>query len=186
MKSYLIGIALLMATSAIAQTSRPEPKVAGNTQQSGESLTLDWPDSEKWKIGDDQENADQHVVDLIHEGETIDNWTELGNMTSIKGVVNVNVTTAMNMMFDQSKKDAPNAKLTFLEKDEQAENPWIIFVIEAPGFANDNRPESQLWYIVQGKQGLYTNFRAIRKAAIPATLQKKWMAFFKTGKIVYK
>lgn len=74
--------------------------------------------------------------------------------------------------------------VTFIEKDESVEYPWIIFTIECPSFKNDKTPESQLWYVVQGKTSLYTNFRAIKKAEIPENLKEKWTKFFKTGKIV--
>ena len=159
----------------------------GNEQLSGESLMLDWPDNENWKVGDDQENAQRHVIDLIHSNETIDNWTELGNMTSIKGITTkIPMDKAMSYIFDKAKQESPNAKLTFIEKDENVEYPWIIFTIEAPGFKNDKRPESQLWYIIQGKQALYTNFRAIKQDRIPDDLKEKWTKFFKTGKIVSK
>lgn len=159
----------------------------GNEQQTGESLMLDWPDSENWKVGNDQENAEQHVLDLIHSNETIDNWTELGNMTSIKGMTaKIPMDKAMDIMFEQAKQNAPKAKLTFIEKNENTEYPWIIFTIEAPSFKDDKTPESQLWYIVRGKQALYTNFRAVKKATVPADLKEKWTKFFKTGKIVNK
>lgn len=158
----------------------------GNEQQGGESLMLNWPDEENWKVGDDQENGTQHVLDLIHSNETIEKWTELGNMTSIKGVKGVPVDKAMELMYEQSKKEAPKAKLTFIEKDENAEYPWIIFTIESPSFKNDKTPESQLWYIIQGKQALYTNFRAVKQATISTELKDKWIKFFKTGKIVNK
>jgi hypothetical protein len=93
---------------------------------------------------------------------------------------------AMNLMYEQSKQNSHKAKLTFLEKDENAEHPWILFMIESPDFKNDKRPESQLWYIVQGKTSLYTNFRAVKQATISAELQAKWVSFFKEGKVVYK
>ena len=157
-----------------------------NQEQVVESFMLDWPLKENWKVGDNQENSKQHIVDFIHSNETFDNWTELGNMTSIKGIKGVPITTAMNLMSDQSKLNSPKAKLTFIEKDEDAEYPWIIFTIESPNFKNDKNSESQLWYIVQGKQALYTNFRAIKQAAIPAELKVRWIEFFKTGKVVNK
>lgn len=158
----------------------------GNQQQVGESLMLDWLAKENWKVGDNQENSQQHIIDFIHSDETIDKWTELGNMTSIKGITGVPITTAMNLMFDQSKLNSPKSKLTFIEKDEKAEYPWIIFTIESPNFKNDKNPESQLWYIVQGKQALYTNFRAVKQATIPAEFKASWIAFFKTAKIINK
>ena len=161
-------------------------KYCGNKQLEGESLLLNWPENEKWKIGNSQENASMAMLELIHSNETLEKWTEFGNMMSIKGALNIPMENAMNMMFEQTKKNAPKAKLTFIEKDEKTEYPWIIFTIESPSFKNDKTPESQLWYVVQGKTALYTNFRAVKQATIPADLKDKWTAFFKTGKIVYK
>jgi hypothetical protein len=123
---------------------------------------------------------------MIHANETIDKWTELGNMTSIKGIKGIPVERAMVLMYDQAKQNAPKAKLTFIEKDETVEFPWILFTIEAPSFKNDKTPESQLWYIIQGKQALYTNFIAVKKPTIPTELKEKWMPFFKSGKVVHQ
>jgi tetratricopeptide (TPR) repeat protein len=159
-------------------------KFCGNKKQKNESLMLDWPDAENWKVGSQQENDKMTLVELIHANETLENWTEIGTMTSIKGAKNVGLDKAMNLMYDQSKINSPKAKLTFIEKDENAEFPWIIFTIECPNFKNDKTPESQLWYIVQGETALYTNFRAVKKAEISPDLKTRWIAFFKTAKVV--
>lgn len=158
----------------------------GNKQLDGESLMLHWPESENWKVGHSQENGNIALIELIHSNETIEKWTEMGNMMSIKGAKNIQMDQAMNMMFEQTKKSAPKAKLTFIEKDDKAEHPWVLFTIESPSFKNDKTPESQLWYVVQGKTALYTNFIAVKKSSIPQDFRDKWVAFFKTGKIVYK
>lgn len=168
------------------QADRYLNQFCGNEQLGGESLMLDWPESENWKLGNSQENEQMAMLELIHSNETLENWTEMGTMMSIKGIQNLPMDKAMNLMFDQAKQNSPKAKLTFLEKDETAEYPWVIFTIESPNFKNDKRPESQLWYVVQGKTSLYTNFRAIKKAAIPTDLKDKWIKFFKAGKVVYK
>ncbi len=168
------------------QAAKYITQYCGNEQNAGESLMLDWPESEGWKIGSSQEDEQMVMIELIHADETLENWTEIGSMLAIKGVKNVPMDEAMNMMFEQAKQKSPKSKLTFIEKDESAEYPWIIFTIESPNFKNDKRPESQLWYIVQGKQALYTNFRAVKQESIPNELKVKWIAFFKTGKIVYK
>jgi tetratricopeptide (TPR) repeat protein len=158
----------------------------GNEQQSGESLMLEWPESENWKIGSNQENDQMAMLELIHSNETLEKWTEFGSMISIKGAKNIPMDKAMNMMFDQAKVNSPKAKLTFIEKDENVEYPWILFTIESPSFKNDKTPESQLWYIVQGKQALHTNFRAVKQATVPSDLKDKWIKFFKTGKVINK
>jgi len=169
MKKLLTLIALIIATGAFAQ----------------ETLQLEWPAKEKWKPAV-QENAQMKLTELVRGKETLEKWTEMGNMTVIKGVKGVPVDAAMNMMFEQSKKNAPKAKLTFIEKDDKAEHPWIIFTIESPEFTDDKNPESQLWYIVQGDTALYTNFYAVKKATISDDLKAKWTAFFKTGRVVSK
>jgi tetratricopeptide (TPR) repeat protein len=168
------------------QADRYLNQFCGNEQQVGESLILDWPDSENWKIGTNQENDEVAMIELIHADESIENWTEFGNMMAIKGARNIPVDKAMNMMYDQAKQNSPKAILTFIEKDESIEYPWIIFTIECPNFKNDKRPESQLWYIVQGKTALYTNFRAVKQTQISNELKDKWIKFFKSGKIVTK
>ena len=167
-----------------SQAGKYLSQFCGNEQQLGESLSLHWPEDENWKIGSKQENEQMDMLELIHSDETLENWTEFGSMMSIKGAKNIPMDKAMNLMFEQSKQNSPKAKLTFIEKDESVEYPWIIFTIESPSFKNDKTPESQLWYVVQGKTSLYTNFRAVKKAEIPEDLKEKWIKFFKTGKIV--
>ncbi len=151
-----------------------------------ESFVVDWPANEHWKIGDDQEDAMQHVVDYIHDSEAIDKWTEMGNMTSIKGITGLAIDTAMILMFSSAKVTAPEAELTFIEKGEMEGRKWIIFSIEAPRFLDDASPESQLWFVLQGKYGLFTNFVAIRKPKLPEEFKSKWAAFFQKGRLVYK
>jgi tetratricopeptide (TPR) repeat protein len=158
----------------------------GNEQQNGESLSLHWPENENWKIGSNQENDYMTMLELIPSNETFENWTEIGTMMSIKGVKNVPMDKAMEMKFEDLKKSSPKAKLTFIEKDESVEYPWIIFTIECPKFKNDKNPESQLWYITQGKTSLYINFRAVKESTVPANLRDKWIKFFKTATIVYQ
>jgi tetratricopeptide (TPR) repeat protein len=158
----------------------------GKEQSPGESLMLHWPEEENWKVGSRQEDESMVMLELIHADETLDNWTEFGSMMSAKGVKNLPMEKAMNMMYDQAKQNAPKAKLTFIEKDETAEHPWILFTIEAPRFNNDKTPESQLYYIIRGQEALYINFRAVKEKAISDEQKEKWIQFFKSGKIVDK
>ncbi|RDC63921.1 tetratricopeptide repeat protein [Adhaeribacter pallidiroseus] len=173
-------------TNGDPQASKYLNQFCGNEQLTGESLVLNWPEKENWKIGNSQENEEMAVIELIHTNEKLDNWTEFGYMSSIKGVTNVPMDKAMNLMFQQTKQNSSKAKLTFIEKNEAVKNPWILFMIEAPNFKNDKKPESQLWYVVQGETSLYTNFRAVKQSSIPDDLKEKWINFFKEGKLVYK
>ena len=151
-----------------------------------EFLNLKWPKNENWKEQTPQENDKMKFVELLRNNETFENWTEIGTCTAYKNSINVPCNVVMNMTFENLKKKSPKAKLTVIEKDEKAEFPWILFTIECPNFIDDNKPESQLWYIIQGKTSLYTNFRAVKKATIPSELKEKWIPFFKSGKMIYQ
>ena len=87
----------------------------GNEQQGGESLILNWPESENWKVGSRQENEKMVMLELIHSNETLEKWTEIGTMVTIKGLTTITVDQFMKIMIDQAKKNSPKAKLTFIE-----------------------------------------------------------------------
>jgi hypothetical protein len=152
--------------------------------QSGESLMIEWPKEGKWKVGSSQENEKMHMLEIIHEDESLENWTEMGTMMSLKAVRIDDIEKVMTLMYQQSKQNAPDAKLTFIEKKDDAKYPWILFSIEAPAFKNNPKPESQIWYCIQGEKTLYNNFIAFKKASISKDEVKKWSKIFKTSKIV--
>src|SRR5262249_52392265 len=68
--------------------------------QNGENFKIIWPEEYKWKVGSNQENDKQHMIEMIPGNETIDKWTIIGTMLTIKGVQNVPMEVAMNLMFD--------------------------------------------------------------------------------------
>lgn len=153
----------------------------GKTQ---ESLKINWPEEYKWKIGSNQEDASIHMIELIPEKETVEKWTIIGTMMSIKGVQNAPVEAVMQTIYKQSLKNAPKATLTMLEKDESGKNHWIIFKIEAPSFLNDKKPESQLFYVIQGDTSLYSNFVAIKEKTLSKKFADTWINVFKESELV--
>jgi hypothetical protein len=153
-------------------------------QEKTENLQINWPEEYKWKIGSNQEDKSVHMMELVPGNETVEKWTIIGTMLSIKGAENVPMDAVMNMTFDQAKIGAPKAKLTVVEKDEKALHPWILFKIEAPNFKDDKNPESQLYYVVQGDQSLYSNFVAIKEKVLTDEFVEKWTKVFKASEIV--
>jgi hypothetical protein len=160
--------------------------VINSRGQEKENLVIVWPEEYKWKIGSNQENESVHMMELIPGDEKIEKWTIIGTMMAIKGVKLDQIDKAMNLMYDQTKQNAPKATLTFIEKDEAAKNPWILFKIESPSFKNDKNPESQLYYIIQGQTSLYSNFVALREKKLTDDFVNKWKAVFKASKLVYQ
>lgn len=151
-----------------------------------ERFELPWMNDINWKINSNQENEIMQLTEFIHPDESSVFWTELGIMIKSKGTKNTKLEDAMNMMYEQTKKNAPSVKLTFLEKNEKSEFPWIIFKTEAENYKKDNQPESELWFIIQGNQALYSNFIAIKKDHLTEDFQTFWMDYFKNGKILFE
>lgn len=149
-----------------------------------ESLLIDWPESEGWKIASQQDDAERKTIELLKNNETFDNWSEIGTMYIYKKIgasMNIPIAETMNIMYKSAKNTYPTAKLTMLEKDETAKYPWIIYKIEC---ATGGYSESQVWYAVQGTNALFLNFRAVKQGSIPPELQSQWIKFFKSSKIV--
>jgi hypothetical protein len=155
-----------------------------NFSFSQESLKIVWLEKYEWKVLSTQEDDKIHVIEIIPGKDKEDNWSMLGQMMSIKGVKGISMDNAQEMMFNQTKENAPKSKLTFLEKDEDSENPWILFKIECPEFNNDPNPESQLWYIKQGETSLFVNFIALKKKKLKPDFVEEWSRVFKSSEIV--
>jgi hypothetical protein len=150
--------------------------------QAQENLKIVWPEEYKWKIGSNQEDSTQHMIELIPSDETIDKWTIIGTMLSVKGVQNA----AMNIMFEQTKQSAIKPTLTLIERNDTTKNAWIIFKIETPRFKGDKNPESQLYYIIQGNTSLYMNFVAIKEKSLSNDFVEKWTKVFKSSELLYQ
>jgi hypothetical protein len=174
MKKIILSFAIVVLAS-----------ISSMAQQQGENLKIVWPEEYKWVVGSNQEDKSVHMMELIPGNETLQKWTMMGNMLSIKGAKNVPMDVAVNMTFEQAKQQAPKAKLTVIEKDEKAKNPWVLFKIEAPNFLNDKNPESQLYYIIQGNDALYSNFIALKEKTLKDDFVAKWTKVFKASEIVY-
>jgi len=171
-QSILIAAFLILTASAHGQKQ--------------ENLKIIWPEEYKWKIGSNQEDGNISMLELIPGDETLEKWTIMGTMMSLKGAKNIPMDAIMQTMIDQAKQNAPKATLTLIEKNESDKSHWIIFKIESPRFNNDKNPESQLYYIIQGETSLYTNFVAIKEKSLSKEFVDKWTAVFKSSEIIWQ
>ena len=161
-------------------------KLCLNKWDSSEAFSLDWPVGEKWHIQSSVEDSTYSLMEFLKEGESPDTWTEYGAMLTVREIEGTNLDGFANVILQEFKSRAPKAKMRVIEKNLNEKYPWIILALEAPKTTNHLFPESQLWYIVQGKETMYGNFRAVKSKTLKKELIKKWSAFFKTGKIVGK
>ena len=157
-----------------------------NAAQAQENLQIAWPGEYKWKIGSDQKSGNTRMIELLAGNESFKNWTIIGTMLSLMGSTSVSVEQAMNATYNQTLKNAPKAKLKMIEKGTKSGSPWILFRIESPKFNNSAIPESQLYYIIQGKSALYSNFVAVKQPALSVLFVEKWAKVFKNSMLVSK
>ncbi len=155
-----------------------------NKKQTKESFVLHWPEDKNWNIAGNQENNEMIFVELLRNDETFDNWSEIGTMQTIKGMVNIPLDELMNNLYENAKQNCPKAVLTPIEKGENEEFPWIIFTIECDFYNNIKAAESHFYYLVQGNESLYINFIGVKTEKILNDKKKEWIDFFKSGKIV--
>lgn len=157
-----------------------------NITKAQENLQIAWPGEYKWKIATNQKSGNAVMVELIPGNESLNNWSIIGTMLSMMGSTNVSVEKAMNMTYSQTLKNAPLARLKMIEKGVKAGSPWILFRIQSPKFNNSPVPESQLYYIIQGRRALYSNFVAIKKPELGVLFVDKWAKVFKNSALVGK
>lgn len=157
-----------------------------NAQPRQEVLKIFWPTAYKWKIGSNQTTGNQQLVELVPGNETINNWSIIGSMLVMKGSRVAKIASVPPMLLAQTHKRSATAKLTVLEQSEVAANKWVLFKVEAPNYVNSPKPESQLYYVVQGQSALFVNFVAIKQAKLPADFVKQWSAIFKQSRITIK
>lgn len=173
MKKYIFLITLL----GIANTVFSQEKI--------ENLNVTWPEEYKWKVGNSQEDKTMHFMELVPGNESIDKWSIIGTMMSLKNVHDLSMNEAVKLFHAQTKAQAPDAKLTVLEKNETVKNPWVLFKIEVEKYLSDAKPESQLYYIIQGDSSLFVTFVGIKEKEISKKFEEQWSNVFKTSKLVY-
>ena len=155
-------------------------------QKKDESLKIIWPEEYKWKIGSHQEDKTTDFMEIIPGKEDINKWTMIGTMMSMKNVTSATSDMIVDMYTKSSKKESSKAKLTVLEKNDTAKNMWVIFKIETPNFPNDPKPESQLYYAIQGKSNLFINFVGIKEKTLSSDFVSKWTKIFQNSELVYE
>jgi hypothetical protein len=62
----------------------------------------------------------------------------------------------------------------------------VLFKVETPSFPNDPKPESQLWYVIQGEKTLHSMFIAKKEKTLSKEFIKKWSKVFKSGEFFYE
>jgi hypothetical protein len=172
-------LTLLLTVNASAQTSTDTTK----TRVKQEILRIDWPAEYKWKVGSDQDDGKMHMLEVVPGNETVENWTIIGSLLAIKGVTGVPMDVVLKGTVEQQQKLDTAATVTLIERNDTAAHPWILFKIESPTAHNAGKPESELFYFIQGNTSLFNGIVGIKEATLTNDFVAKWKGVFKTSRL---
>ena len=158
----------------------------GQTVTKEENLKIVWCEEYKWKIASNQEDKSTHFVEIIPGKDKLEKWTMIGTMMSLKNTKIAKTEQVVEMFRQSSLKESPKAKLTLLESNDTTKNIWVLFKIEIPSFPDDPKPESQLYYAIQGEATLYVNFIALKEKMLSSDFITKWTKVFKASELFYQ
>lgn len=171
-------INFLVALFAITISSYGQTKV--------QTLDIAWPEEYKWKTVSSLDNRKSSLVEMIPGKDSPNNWSMFGTMMQLKDVKISTTNKVVQTYKESSRKESPRAKLTILEQNDTVLNKFVVFKIETESFPDDVKPESQLYYAVQGESTLFVTFIAVKEKELSEDFTDKWTAIFKSGQFVYK
>lgn len=141
-----------------------------------EIFTINWPQEEGWHIVKEYNKASVKMIVFLKGNEVIENCSEIGTTYIYRDSMNVSMENKIKELF-QSRKYAPTVRKTIIAKDEKAKYPWFILKIEYPF-------ESQIWYVIKGKNEVYSNLWSTKQKVLTPKSEEKWIKIFKSSKIV--
>jgi len=168
MKSILpLFILLLLRLAAIGQGRM-------------EHIVIDWPGEYNWKIVKQKHDENTQTSMIIPGNDSISNPSIIGSLTVYRGA---KFSTLENIISNYKTRLDSGSTLTLLERSLKIKYPWVIFKVETPPTTKYPEPESDLYYVVQGRFGVYENFVGIKAATLSDEFVKKWTAVFMTSQI---
>ncbi|SFW66696.1 hypothetical protein [Chitinophaga sancti] len=172
-------------------TAKPFFHRIGSTLKTGlairrETLKMVVPGLSSWKILFEGEDSVNYIKQLIPANETKENWQTTINQTFVKGIKVEKIHQVVDIFVTASKSETNLTKTTIINEVEGPGQKWALFKAETPYYPNDPRPESQLYYLLQGKDGVHVAFVAIREKQLSPEFVKKWTEIFRKSSLVYE
>ncbi|WP_281635926.1 hypothetical protein [Flavobacterium marginilacus] len=142
-----------------------------------EKFTINWPKDEGWHIVDQQDDVRGMLTGIrfLKGKEFIGNSSEMVATDICRDSLYVPLSRVE--AFYPPLKNIPATKRTIIERDDKAQYPWFILKIE-------HVSESQIWYVIQGKNELFCNVWLTQQKEITPESQEKWVKVFKSSKIM--
>lgn len=155
-------------------------QLCGYKENKNERFFVKLYDKENWKITNESYKNNQHIILIANEN------SEHLSLTSNIGVKNINLIQAMDDSYKIAKIKSQDAKLSLIEKDLKAKEPWIMYVIQNVINEECNCKESQVWYLIQGENCFHSCFISARNDLFTNEKKEEIIKTFKTAKIIYQ
>jgi len=152
--------------------------VSGQSKE--ENLSMQWPIEYNWKVVSQVNDSTKTSTMIIPGKDKIETASIIGSVAAYIGIKYPN----MDEIIKHYKEALDSGSvLTEVERNSKAKYSWVMFKVETPVTTKYSEPESDLYYIVQGRYALYENYVAIKKPNLSADFIAEWMKVFKTAKI---
>lgn len=151
-----------------------------------ETYFFQLPDHENWKLKSSQSDKEMSINDFIKNDKSLQDWDDILNIVTVFNVKpqKSELNFMMDMVLKQSKEKAPNSISTLIEKDKNAEYPWIMFKNECPKIEGRGQTESQIYFIILGEATIYICSRSIKSDKFTEDQEKIITGFFKSTNIL--
>ncbi|MEC5146800.1 hypothetical protein [Chitinophaga sp. 212800010-3] len=149
-----------------------------------ERLKIILPGNKPWNKIMDSEADNLSTRQYLPPGETIDHWTMLLHEMTMENARINDINLAIQNFSNAAAGQSPQAKITILGKENIPGRRWALFKIETPEFPGGKAPESQLFYVIQGKQSFHAAFIAKHEKTLSPAFVKTWGELLRKGRIV--
>lgn len=146
-----------------------------------EIVYVNLPDKKNWEIHDQSVKDNQYLI-LLNNEKTKENLSLIRS----KGVKNSNLEQVLNDAYNNLKGKSGATRLNFIEKDLNAKDPWIMYLVNNVTNETRNIIESQVWFLIQGENSLHTCVLSIQSDLLTKEKKEEMIQLFKTAKIVYQ
>lgn len=149
--------------------------------QENEAIYVNLKDKENWEITENSYKDNQHVI-LLANNKT----SEHLSLTSSPEVKNSDLTKAMNNFYKIEKGRSKDAELTLIQKDLNANEPWIMYSIQNVTNEECNCKQSQVWLLIQGQNSLHSCVMSVKNDLFTNDKKEEIINVLKTAKVVYQ
>lgn len=149
--------------------------------QENEAIYLNLNDKENWNITENNYKDNQHII-LLANDKTPEHLSLISHLRR----KNSDLVNAMNNFYNIEKGKSKDVKLTLIEKDLKAKEPWIMYLIQNVTNKECNCKKAQVWLLIQGGNNLHSCVMSVKNDLFTDERKEEIIKVFKTAKVVYQ